>query len=445
MFRYCSSVAFLALLAFSCSSKNNDDDDSSAAGGGFAVGTGGAYSLGTGGAANIGGDPNAGGASINSERNMRVPTQEDIDLINAASCTGWTAEGEMIPANIEFIVDTSGSMTDETDHTGGKSKWEITRTALENSLDTLPRLTSVGMLLWPDKFTIPNNYTELYQETGDVDACVNISAMVPMGKMGAVGSDQRLMLASSLDAVTPQGGTPTADAYMYAISKNFAANPLMAGSKYAVLITDGQPTIQYGCRGTGAEAHPVDVQPVLDAISSALQNNQVKTFVIGSPGSEKNSLTNADVRDWLSQAAQNGGTKAADNCQNTGVPSFCHFDMSQATDFAAGFASALQNITGQILDCKYKINDTALAGQKVSPEKVNVIYQINGSQQLADQRLVGRANDPSCPEDNGWYLDPEDPSGKTVRLCPLTCQKIQQDAGAIIEIRGGCDAIIIIN
>lgn len=204
-------------------------------------------------------------------------------------------------------------------------------------------------------------------------------------------------------------------------------------------------TIQYGCRGSGAELHPVDEQPVLDFIGGALQNNQVQTFVIGSPGSEKNALTNADVRDWLSQAAQNGGTKAADDCQNTGVPSFCHFDMSEAADFATGFAAALKNITGQILDCKFKINDSTLQGQKVSSDKVNVIYQINGSTALSDWRLVGRASDTNCPEDNGWYLDPSDPTAKTVRLCPLTCEKIQQDAGAVIDIRGGCDTIVVIN
>jgi hypothetical protein len=237
---------------------------------------------------------------------------------------------------------------------------------------------------------------------------------------------------------------------MYAIQKNFAENTFMAGSKYAVLITDGQPTIQYGCRGTGAEKYPVDEAPVIKAIGDAQQLNQVLTFVIGSPGSESQSLTNTDGRGWLSQAAQNGGTKADPNCQNTGVPSFCHFDMSPkstnpaAADFATGFAAALKNITGQILDCKYKINATALDGQIVDPETVNVIYEINGSPVITDWRLVGKASDPVCPEGNGWYLDPEDPSGKTVKLCPLTCEKVQQDAGAVIEIRGGCSRIVII-
>jgi len=447
MFRYCSSVAFFAMLAFSCSSKNSGDDDNS-----VATGTGGAagYQF-TGGAPGAGSAPdiNAGGSSgastSPSDRNMETITQDQWDAITAASCTGWNAEGEMVPANIEFIVDTSGSMTDVSKNTtDGRSKWDITRPALEDALNGLPRLTTVGMLLWPNKPTIPNNDTVPYTEPGGVSACVNTAAMVPMDKMGAVGSDHRAALAAALDAVAPLGGTPMADAYNYAIDNNYGNDPLMPGEKYAVLITDGQPTIQLGCMGTGEEKHPVDGQPVLDAISGDYSGSYIKTFVIGSPGSESNSSTGTDMRPWLSQAAQLGGTKASDNCTNAG-PNYCHFDMSASADFATGFSAALNNITGQILDCKYTISSTSLTqGQTIDFDKVNVVYQINGSSALGDMKLVGKASDVSCPEDNGWYFDPADPSGKTIQLCPMTCTMIQKDAGAVLNIRGGCAYVPVI-
>jgi hypothetical protein len=442
MFRYCSSVAFLALLAFSCSSKKTADDDDDVVGTG-----GGGFQFPTGGASSTGGASNAGGSTSTgpSDRNLLTITEQEWADMNFESCTGWTAEGEMVPANIEFIVDTSGSMTDVSENTtDGRSKWEITRTALESALDNLPRLTSVGMLLWPNKMTVPNTYTTPYVEPGGPSWCVNTDAMVPMDKMGPLGSDHRNGLVAALDAVSPQGGTPMADAYNYAIDNNYGNQPLMPGAKYAVLITDGQPTIQLGCMGTGEEKRPVDYQPVLDAIRGSLENVGVKTFVIGSPGSEHQSLTGDDGRGWLSEAAKEGGTKAADNCQNTGVPGFCHFDMSASADFATGFGTALKNITGQILDCEYKINDASLNGQIVNPDKVNVVYQINGSTKFGDMKLVGKATDPNCPEDNGWYLDPNDASGKTIRLCPKTCERIQQDAGAVIDIRGGCETVVII-
>lgn len=442
MFKYCSSVAFLALLAFSCSSKKDGDEEE-------VLGAGGGYQFATGGAANTtGGASDVGGSTGNtSNKNLLTITQEEWDKINEDSCSGWTAEGEMTPANIEFIVDTSGSMTDISDNTtDGRSKWEITRTALEDALNTLPRLTSVGMLLWPNQMTVPNTWTEPYFNDVGISWCVNTAAMVPMDKMGALGSDHRNALAAGLDAVTPQGGTPMADAYNHAIEQAYPTGiaELMAGAKYAVLITDGQPTIQLGCMGTGEEKRPVDETPVLDSIKGALSLVNVKTFVIGSPGSEKQSLTNADGRGWLSEAAQQGGTKASDNCQNAG-PNYCHFDMSQSADFATGFSTALKNITGQILDCKYKINESALQGQTVDTNLVNVVYQVNGSTEFGDMKLVGKASDEYCVEENGWYLDPADASGKTIQLCPMTCNLIQQDAGAVLNIRGGCDRIVLIN
>jgi hypothetical protein len=375
---------------------------------------------------------------------MRNITQADWDAMTASSCTGWTAEGEMVPANIEFIVDTSHSMDDVSVNTiDGRSKWQITQTALETALNGLPRLTTVGMLLWPNMATVPNYDTQPYTEPGGVSACVNTAAMVPMDPMGAVGSAQRAALAAALDAVAPLGGTPMADAYNYAINNNYN-NSFMPGEKYAVLITDGQPTIQLGCMGTGQEKYPVDGQPVLDAIKGSYDNLFVKTFVIGSPGSESNSGTGADMRPWLSQAAQLGGTKASDNCTDTG-PSYCHFDMSASADFAAGFSAALKNITGQILDCKYTISATALGqGQTIDLDTVYVVYQMNGSSALGEMKLVGKASDVSCPEENGWYFEPADPSGKTIQLCPMTCATIQQDAGAVLNIRGGCAYVPVI-
>ena len=131
--------------------------------------------------------------------------------------------------------------------------------------------------------------------------------------------------------------------------------------------------------------------------------------------------------------------------QDNGVPNYCHFDMSAAADFATGFSAALQNITGQVLSCSYQINDTALNGQVVDPDRLTLYTRSMGSQDYSQQRLVVKASDPGCPDTNGWFIDPSDPSGKTIQLCPATCDTIQKDAGAVMDIRGGCDRSISIN
>jgi hypothetical protein len=432
MFKYSSSVAFLAMLAFGCGAKhiNGDDTVGGTGGAGFVIGTGGAS--GVGGRTSVNTDPNGGLTDI---------TQDQFNQITDAACNGWSQEGENAPALIDFVVDTSRSMDDVSKNTpdGITSKWAITSNALQTAISTLPRMTAVGMLLWPG-FLMPvtTNPTVDGGTAMDVSTCVLTSDMIPIAPLAEVGSSQRNALIGALQAAAPAGGTPMADAYNYALEFGMADSKL-PGERYMVLITDGQPTIQLGCMGTGDERHPVDYHPVLASIDGALKNLYTKTFVIGSPGSESQSSTGADGRGWLSAAATAGNT-ANVPCSDSG-PNYCHFDMSSVQDFAAGFTAALQNITGQILSCSFKIPDPP-AGQIIDPDPnaLNVIYKINGSNALGNMKLVAPASDSSCPQGNGWYLDPND--NMRVVLCANTCEMVHKDAGAVLDFRGGCKTII---
>ena len=430
MIRYCSAIAFFAMLAYACASKKPGDEVGAATGGnGFGF-TGG--SSGTGGAT-----VTAGGAgSIDNVNGLADINQGQLDELTNGACVGWSSEGENSPALIDFVVDTSGSMGEPAANTNGATKWSITASALEHAIETLPRLTDVGMLLWPNMLTDPKNTNP------DVHACVNAGAMIPIAALGALGSAQRTALSSALDSAYIAAGTPMADAYAYAFEYGMldpnAVN--LPGARYMVLVTDGQPTIQLGCSGTGAPDKPVDFQPVLDLIDAAWTKNGVKTFVIGSPGSEAQSSTGADGRGLLSAAARAGDTGPA-GCSDTG-PNYCHFDMSTVTDFATGFADALANITGQVLSCDFKIKNPP-SGTVINNSKLNVVYQINGSTALGDIKLVLPSADSTCPQNNGWYLDPLDPTH--VILCANTCDMIHKDAGAVIKFTGGCDQIIIVS
>src|SRR4051812_29842712 len=41
-----------------------------------------------------------------------VLTPDQVAMIPTAACTGWTTEGETLPAALELVIDTSGSMDD---------------------------------------------------------------------------------------------------------------------------------------------------------------------------------------------------------------------------------------------------------------------------------------------------------------------------------------------
>jgi len=99
---------------------------------------------------------------------------------------------------------------------------------------------------------------------------------------------------------------------------------------------------------------------------------------------------------------------------------------------------------GQTESCRYTYDSSKLQGASVEVQKVNVIYRVNGSTLLYNMRLIGMASDSTCPEVNGWFIDPTDESF-AIQLCPKTCEIIQGDPGAILDIQTGCWPGIITN
>ena len=353
-------------------------------------------------------------------------TADQVKTLRSASCAGWSHEGEMLPAQLDFVVDVSGSMGLQSPTTGSQTKWDITKNSLKTALAQLPASTAVGMLFFPNRSTHRNT-------TGtplDVTQCVNTSAMIPIDLLGATGSAQRTALAAGLDAAQAAGGTPTDDAYEYELANDMKLSKLL-GQRFMVLITDGQPTFLKGCMGTGDTADPVDYNPIIVAIKGAWDSSGIKTFVIGSPGSEAQASTGADGRGWLSQAAQVGHTPLTPDCNNTG-PNYCHFDMSQVPDFAAGFSDALAQIAGQVVSCSYSI-PAPPPGQTLDLTKINLVLTTGA----ADYSLVLRANSSACT--TGWYFD----GSNNIVLCSETCKQAKADSTASLDLLFGCATLAI--
>jgi hypothetical protein len=359
-------------------------------------------------------------------------TSDQFTTIKNSSCAGWSHEGENVPAVLDFVVDTSGSMGLTSPTTGNQTKWDITHTALASAIDALPGSTAVGMLFFPNMSTPSNPASANNPLT--TDHCVNTKAMIPIALLGNAGSAQRAAISQELGTVTPDGtmGTPTDDAYEYALTSGMNACAL-PGQRFMVLITDGQPTFLKNCIGTGRTADPVATGPIVDAITRAWGSNSpnpaVKTFIIGSPGSEAQASTGADGRGWLSQAAQVGQTPLTPTCSNSG-PNYCHFDMSQVPDFAAGFSDALSQIAGQVVSCSYSM-PTPPAGQTLDPTKINVVLTTGVPEYL----LIQRATSSTCT--TGWYLD----ANSNVVLCSDTCKKAKADTKSSLDLLFGCATI----
>ena len=269
------------------------------------------------------------------------------------------------------------------------SKWILTRDALTSAIDGLSDKTAVDVLFYPNKQTSAGNPNNVPR---DVSACVNVNAMIPIGELGTAGSTQRNMLDMGFSQAGPNGFTPTHDAYRYALLFGIESYQSMYG-KFMLIITDGTPTFSVNCEGTGNTNNPSPTQPIIDEVAGALANG-VRTFIIGSPGSEQGP-NGVDERTWLSKAARAGGT-ATVGCSDTG-PQFCHMDMSQAPDFGAALAAGLGQITGQIDACTYSI-PAPPAGQTIDLGKVNLIISTASGNELVQPDNMG-----DCGE--GWQLN----------------------------------------
>jgi hypothetical protein len=345
-------------------------------------------------------DPNATGATGSGTDEHTITPDE--------ACAEGSGTADAIPAVVQMVVDTSGSMdwvpgTEMRAGRGQQSKWDITSQALKDAVAKLPSSVAVGLNFYPN--------------TRDDMPCINNRIALKIALLGNANSTQRTNFDRAVDAAGPQGGTPTHAAYRFG-EKAVADSPL-TGQKFVLLITDGIPTRTLTCEGDGMTA--VDSQPLIDEVGMDLAMHGVKTFVIGSPGSE-------DARTDLSKMATAGGTATA-GCSDSG-PTYCHLDMTTAKDFAAALAAGLAQIAGQISTCEFAI-PPAPPGKTLDPKRVNVLYTHGDGTQSS---ILHDGTD-MCAA--GWKYD-DDTAPTKITLCGADCDAVKADQGAKVDVIFGC-------
>jgi von Willebrand factor type A domain len=315
-----------------------------------------------------------------------------------AGCATSTAVATAIPPVLEFVIDISGSMNDAAPGTAS-SKWVVTRNALATAFSNMPANNAVGLFFFPGTAGTP---------------CIDKQQAVTIAALGATGSAQRTSITQALAGAHPTGGTPTHDAYLFGLNTLLAST--LPGNKFIVLITDGAPTYELNCQGDGHT--PVSNGPLITQVQDAAKGG-VRTFVIGSPGSEP-------ARTDLSTMAQVGGT-GLPGCSNSG-PNYCHFDMTTQPDLATGLNNALAQISGAALSCTYDV-PAPPNGQQLDPNKVNVEYTPSSGSPTEIDKDSGS----TCT--NGWQYSPD---GKQIIICGSDCNTIKNDPGGKINIVFGC-------
>jgi hypothetical protein len=341
-------------------------------------------------------------------------------------CQGWSSEPEKGPAVLEFQVDISNSMSQNAPSTAGQSKWQVMQTALPEAFQNLPPSWAVGLSF----FNALQN--QCYQGT----QAVPIAPLDPQQQTALSNAIQ------SQGLVNP-AWTPTESAYMFALQQVQAYTGGGAANRYVVLVTDGMPTVTSdGCtRGSG----PVDnitadeYTRFIDNVAAQTASTGVKTFVVGVPGSEDPQGASYDPMWELSRVAEAGATAPAGCTSAPGTiagtnsinprGTYCHYDMTQTTNFAQGLISTIGAIASSVITCDLTV-PAAPAGQIIDPSKVNMVY--DDGQGNSFLVLQNTADD--C--DRGWRFT--DSSNTAINVCSITCNLLQSNPDARLTLTFGC-------
>jgi Mg-chelatase subunit ChlD len=416
-------AAFALLLALGCAGAEQPDGSGagSAAGSGAGTGFGNAGSSATAGVGAAGTGATAGTGGAGGASSM---WSAEVRSILVSACFKNSVQSNLLPANILFVVDRSGSMRcnppPTTDSVSCEampqradpslpSKWEITSRALSEALRSLPATATIGVAYFS------NN-----------DSCgVSAQPSVPFARNTAA---QQATIEASLGAVTPGGGTPIVGATVLAY-KHMHESALagkITGNEFVVLITDGQQSEQCGEPGfcTGAQEctdYLIDEQ----VVRAASEGVGIRTFAVGVPGSEP-------ARVVLSELAVNGGT-AADGCD--AAQGDCHFDMTTTDDLAKSLSEALAKIAGRAVACELPLPKPESGTLDV--DAVNVVYTPGSG--AADAKIIARDTRLPCDAGaDGWQYTEDNAK---IRLCGASCDSVRDDMGARVDVVLGCPAV----
>jgi hypothetical protein len=240
----------------------------------------------------------------------------------------------------------------------------------------------------------------------DDDKCEAASYLEPDVAMTALPSVDFGDAIAAIEPMTSsdwRGGTPTLavvqGSFDY-LDELVTSEP--DASHALVLVTDGYPQ----------DCDDDDIASVAAVVEDA--RSRFPTYVIG----VKNPDGGPDTVSDLDDLAVSGGTESA-----------IFIDTGDPAKTSAALAAAIARIRERSIACDARI-PAAPGNSAFDPNKVNVSMNLDG-------QTSALGYDQSC-EEAGWRYDDVDAPSSIV-LCPATCEVVQKNTTAKLDVEFGCD------
>jgi hypothetical protein len=250
-------------------------------------------------------------------------------------------------------------------------------------------------------------------------------------------ANQQTLLANAIQARNTCSYAPTQAAWTFGIDTILSTPSTELVDRYVVLLTDGVPTVNRdGCTlGSGNPSiSQAEYDQFISTVSAQTTATGVRTFVVGVPGSDDPQGAPYDPMYELSLLAEAGGTAPSGCTSVSGTPNgntvnprgtYCHHELTQYT----AWGDALGSMASLVWGCDYFV-PAAPPGQVIDP---NQVYPIYGDGQ-GNSYLILPNQDANC--DRGWQFT--DATNTYIHICPITCQLIQSNRSASMELAFGC-------
>ncbi|MBW2454930.1 MAG: hypothetical protein JRI68_10480 [Deltaproteobacteria bacterium] len=382
-------------------------------GAGTSSGTGGSTSSGTGGSTSSSGGPDA---SFDANFAYDAPSY-DAGLEDA--CVDETAQAQPVPLDIYFMLDASTSMSSPA---GYGAAGDCNATPPFNTPSVNSRwcraVNAMGGYV-SDPAAAGNQAALQFFATYGNDNCNGSGYNTPSVGLGLLpgnysGHAQTFVAGNGgLNDAYPHSNTPTEGA-LNGLAQFTAANQTQNRIIIGILVTDGVPT---GCTTS---------DNTLSGITqSHFSNTGIHTFIVGMDGANFNRLET-----WASYTgALSHPDGPNDSCGDGNGPCH-HYNVGNGNP--AVFVDALLAIQNAVLGCTFLIPQPSQG--VLDPNLVIVEYYANGQPPAI---VIPRVNNVGQCNGDGWYYD-NNSQPTVIELCPQTCQTVQNDPNAQIQIRIAC-------